>query len=430
MRSLFVILLQRGWQGAGGVVTLLVLIRCLSVEGQGWYYSFLSLAAVYTIFDLGLSVVLSQQVAHQFVGLTWQAKGLLTGNAHQVQALQGFVRWAARRYCLLASLYWLVLCPLGMVFFYMRESTESHLWMAPWVLLITSTAVSMLFIPFMAIVEGSGRVFEVYSLRLIQGVAGSLTCWAALLSGGGLWAAAMPATLGAVIAAAWLLGRRPHMLRMCMGTVRPADLERRVWSLQWRTGLTWLSGYLLTQVYTPILFHFEGEKAAGQLGLSLTIANMLGLMAQSWLARSLPAMAAAAAQQRWMQLNRLFRRDFMYSLVTYFAGMCVCLVLTAMIQGTSYADRLLEPAVFFALMLICLAGHVVGAMAAHLRSHLSEPLVWGAVMGAGISVPVAVWAAAVEGTATMVNSLLMVQAVVILPLTIAIWWRSLKALQG
>jgi hypothetical protein len=45
------------------------------------------------------------------------------------------------------------------------------------------------------------------------------------------------------------------------------------------------------QIYTPILFHYQSANVAGQMGLSLAIANMLGLLAQSWIALRVPTMA-------------------------------------------------------------------------------------------------------------------------------------------
>ena len=77
--NLSLVFMHRAWQGLSGLVTLLLLTHFLTPIQQGWYYSFLSLAAIYTLFDLGLSVVLVQFSAHLFVNMKWLAKGRVAG---------------------------------------------------------------------------------------------------------------------------------------------------------------------------------------------------------------------------------------------------------------------------------------------------------------------------------------------------------------
>jgi hypothetical protein len=67
-----------------------------------------------------------------------------------------------------------------------------------------------------------------------------------------------------------------------------------MWSLQWQIGVSWLSGYFLMQINTRILFYYQGTNVAGQMGLSLNIAIMLGLLTQSWTTLSIPSMAMTA----------------------------------------------------------------------------------------------------------------------------------------
>ena len=48
--ALSTIVLQRLWQGLAGLVTVAVIAATLSQEQQGWYYTFLSVAALYSAF--------------------------------------------------------------------------------------------------------------------------------------------------------------------------------------------------------------------------------------------------------------------------------------------------------------------------------------------------------------------------------------------
>ena len=84
--DLVILLTQRLWQALSGVLTIVLVAHFLTPELQGWYYSFISIAALYTLFDLGLSLVIIQITAHLFVGLNWGHKGRPEGNRpHQFQ---------------------------------------------------------------------------------------------------------------------------------------------------------------------------------------------------------------------------------------------------------------------------------------------------------------------------------------------------------
>lgn len=194
--------------------------------------------------------------------------------------------------------------------------------------LVTSTATNVLILPYMALIEGSGKVKEIYAVRLVQGISGAVACWVTLILSCGLWAAAMVSIAGFIIAFSWLVVTRPALLsyRNSQQTAK-LDWKREVWPLQWRVGLSIFSGYLMTQIYTPILFHYQGALAAGQMDLSLTIANMLGILVQSWIAQRVPAMAQAASRKDWSLLDYLFKKDFLISIMVFIlVAIVICML--------------------------------------------------------------------------------------------------------
>jgi len=108
------IFFQRLWQALSGVVTILLITHFLTPIQQGWYYSFLSLAAFYTLFDLGLSVVLVQFSAHLFIDLKWFNRGHINGEGRE--HFLSLVRQSLRLYSILALLFCFLLIPAGMIF--------------------------------------------------------------------------------------------------------------------------------------------------------------------------------------------------------------------------------------------------------------------------------------------------------------------------
>jgi hypothetical protein len=233
------------------------------------------------------------------------------------------------------------------------------------------------------------------------------------------------------VAVSWLLMSRPILLRDAFKHGGShISWSSEVWPLQWRIGLSWLSGYLLTQIYTPILFHYQGAEVAGQMGLSLTLANMLGILAQSWIARRVPSMAQAVSQKNWQVFDQIFRRDFVVSVAFYLLGVLALCLMYHFISDTKYNERVLSFWPFLGLLVVVLINHINGSLAAHLRSYKKEPLVWVSLAGTILTVPIAVISAAYYSVSGVVNSILLVQLLLTLPLSVHLWikynreWRQ------
>lgn len=405
-------------------MTILLLTHFLTPIQQGWYYSFLSLAALYTLFDLGLSIVLVQFSAHLFINIKWLSKGCIVGENGKF--FLSLVGQSFRLYLLLGLVFCFLMIPMGLYFFSQKESSAGFLtteWQWPWIALVIATAINILALPFLALVEGSGRVIEAYGVRLLQGVLGSIACWVVLSSGGGLLASAMIPAMGFIVALIWLIYRQPALLDYAW-RIRNTDIKwlSEIWPLQWRIGLSWLSGYLLTQIYIPILFYYQGAELAGQMGLSLTIANMLGLLAQSWIARRVPIMAQAAGRKDWKLLDAVFAKDFIVSMLAFIVGaLLLCVLHIIFLEKTLYVNRVLSLWPFVGLMGIVFINNITGALAAQLRSFRKEPLVWVSLIGALVSVPTVLWSATYYSVEGLVIAILSIQLLFILPVSIYLW---------
>jgi hypothetical protein len=157
--------------------------------------------------------------------------------------------------------------------------------------------------------------------------------------------------------------------------------RKEVWPLQWRVGLSWFSGYFLMQIYTPILFHYDSAKVAGQMGLSLTITNMLGLLAQSWITLRVPDMAKSVANKDWNIFDKRFKHDFFTSFLIYFAGSVLLISLVLLLNHvTHYGDRILPVFTFIGLLIVVFVNTITGSLASHLRSYKKEPFVFVAII--------------------------------------------------
>lgn len=424
-KDIVIIVAQRLWQAGAGLVTMLLVAHFLTPIQQGWYYSFLSLATFSLLFDFGLSVILVPITAHLFVSLRWLSGSQAEGE--QAPQFYQLVGRSVRFYIWLGLVFLVLMLPGGWLFFSWRVGIDSlplGQWLPVWVSLIVVTAINMLMLPFLLVVEGSGQVGEVYAVRLVQGVLGSLGCWMALMMGAGIWAAVMVPLLGIVVVMVWLVKKRFNLVEIAQKNRGKAfNWRTEVWSLQWRVGLSCIAGYLLTQIYIPILFYVQGAVVAGQMGLSLAIANMLGLIAQSWVTRRGPAMAQAVGRRDWDMLDTLFGRAFIFSILVFSMGALFLFVLHGLLSHTPYITRALPFWSFVGLLSAVFLGNVNAILAAQLRSFRREPLAWVNVGGAILTmmgVLLVVKHYSVEGVIVV---MLAVQLLFCLPISINLWRR-------
>jgi O-antigen/teichoic acid export membrane protein len=419
------VLAQRVWQAGSGLVTIVLVSICLTAEQQGWNYSILSLASLYTLFELGLSIVLVQATAHLFVDLSWGPNGVVEGGA--AARLESLLAWSLRYYSCLALGFVLIVAPGG-YYFFSGEST-SLAWQGPWILLAIAVALGLLPLPFQAIVEGSGEITEVYAVRLLQGVAGNISCWLLLLAGAGLWAVVAPAVATVLVQGLWLATRKWELVRLTVRMHPAVDWRHDIWPHHWRLSVAWLSGYLTSQLYIPILFKMQGAVVAGQMGLSLTAANMLALVSQSWVVRDAPQMSRAVVLRDWSLLDALFSRDVLLSCVTFGCGAIALCVLRWVFEGTSIAERFFSIWPLACLLLMIILVHIQQLLAAQLRSFRKEPLTWVFLVAAVLTVAGSVPSAKRFGASGVIVAALLVQAIS-LPVSIFVWKRSNRRWRG
>jgi O-antigen/teichoic acid export membrane protein len=414
----YMVLVQRAWQAFAGVVTLASVAHFLTPVEQGYFYTMSSIAALYMVLDMGLSTVLVQFAAREFIGLSWSVKGKITGD--QPSRFLALTRMSFVWYGL-AGVIFLLICPLGTHFIESGQRGDLAVnWHGPWVLLVCSTAAGLFFLPALALTEGSGEVAEAYKIRLCQGIAGAIAAWTALAMGVGLYAVAMMPAMSALVAAVWLFARRRYMVVQALEEKsRKFQWGRDVWPLQWRIGASWLAGYALVSMHVPLLFRTQGPTVAGQMGVTITVANMLSILAMSWMTARIPAMVQAIFEKNWPKLDDVFRHAFRRSSLAYLAGAFLFIVFRIALEWTPYGHRFLSVADTAGLLLSMMFYHLAGLLAAYLRAFLKEPFLLTSLIGASMTAIAAILCAPRWGASGIIIILVIINGLFFFPIA---WW--------
>jgi O-antigen/teichoic acid export membrane protein len=431
-KDLFLILFQRSWQALSGFVTTILATIYLSPIEQGWYYTFLSIASLCILFELGLASALTQLSSHMFTKLKWGAKGEVLGE--QYQKFNSFFFHSVTYFVKASSLFFVVITLIGYLILDNKAGyiEDGFHWVQAWVLLVFLTALNLVALPFISVVEGSGKIKEVYSLKLAQGFLGSVFCWLALVFGVGIWCALMLPLSAFVVFIIWLVIRKPALLNVWLDGSKNHffDWSKEVMPLQWRVGVGWVSVYLMSQLTVPLVFYFFDPALAGRIGLCLTVAHTVGILSQSWIARHIPKMSQAVANKDWDLFDIIFRRDIIFSLFFFIAVSLALLNFYAWAMETKYSVRLLPTDLFCYLLVFVFFHHINTSFAAHLRSFKKEPLIWLFLVGAIMTVILTIYAAKLHSINGVIYSMCLVQVILVFPCAFWMWKKHNNLLRA
>jgi O-antigen/teichoic acid export membrane protein len=381
-------ILSRFIQAGGGVITLLFVAKYLSKVEQGYYYTFGSILAIQIFFELGLSNIITQFVAHETSNIKWQDRISFSGSKESGSRISSLLRFTVKWFVVIAVLLLIGLLIAGYAFFGKFSKGDNFVnWEIPWVILSIMTSLSLMLSPILAFFEGLGRIKEVAKIRLVQQTVQLFLVLLFFSLGFKLFSSPLAAILSFGIVPLWiLLGDKKKLLIFIWHKIDVFTVNYReeIFPFQWKIALSWISGYFIFQLFNPILFATEGAIVAGQMGMTLTVLSGVLSISMSWINTKIPLFSSLIAKKDFNNLDLIFNKTLKQACFISSLGLIVLVfsVLLMRYFNVSLANRFLSP---FYLSLLCLStfvNQIVSGFAIYLRCHKKEPfLVVSIVMG-------------------------------------------------
>ena len=377
--------LSRVLQAAGGVVTLLFVAKCLTKVEQGYYYTFGSILAIQIFFELGLSNIITQFVAHENAYLVWNNKISFTGSDESGSRLASLLRFTVKWFGVISLLLFFGLSITGYVFFnkYGKENVDIS-WQIPWIILSITTSFSLMVSPILAFFEGLGMVKEVAKIRLKQQIVQLGSVLLFFLLGFKLFAVPIAAIISFSIVPLWVLyGSKIKLLEFIWNKLGVWQVNYRleIFPFQWKIALSWISGYFIFQLFNPVLFATEGAVVAGQMGMTMTVLNSIMALSFSWMTTKIPEFSSLIAKKEFEYLDILFNKTLIQStllnfiaLLVFFSVIFSLRYFKIKIEGINFADRFLDYIPMFFMIVPILLNHITSSWATYMRCHKKEPM--------------------------------------------------------
>lgn len=372
------------WRIVSGPITLIFIPLFLTPELQGFWYTFISLAALSIFADLGFTTIVAQFSAHEYAHLQYnnQTK-ILEGNNENIKKIGSLFRFVIK-WALTVSLFGFPLILLVGVGMFLGKG-ESINWILPWMLYIISSGLSFTTNVILSFLEGCNQIAEIQKNKIISAISISISTWIFLYSGFNLFALAITAAIGTLLNLSLLFFRFKNLLFQLFLKSKGyyINWKKDFFRLIWKYAISWSSGYFIFQIYTPITFQFHGSIEAGKVGISMALATAMFTIANVWIYVSTPKLNMFASRREWKSMDKLLLKSTILSVFTFAAGILIVLVALNFHTGKlHFLKRFLGIIPMCILLCAWLIQLIINALAVYLRAHKQEPLVWLSVASA------------------------------------------------
>lgn len=382
----------RLFQAFSGVVSIFFIAAFLSEDEQGYFYTFGSILAIQTFFELGFTDIITQYVAHEAAHLQLNDNLIYEGETKYKSRLTYLIHFCMKWYLVIAIAFFIMVNLIGFVFFNSYGTNNPSVdWKLPWLLLSFSTALKLLQSPFTAIFNGLGRVKEMMKITFYQQLILPLSQWIMFACGLKLYVVGISSMLGVIV---WFIFVFNSNLKdLFLNLFREMVTERvsyfkEIFPYQWKIALSWISGYFIFQLFNPVLFATEGAEVAGKMGMTIAVLNAIQGLVLSWQTTKVPLYSSWIEMRKYDQLDSVFNKTtkqvlFICTLLLgiLFVGIWLMRETHFGFRGSELGSRFLDYLPMVILFLPYLVNQVVSSWATYLRCHKQEPYLITSVIG-------------------------------------------------
>lgn len=311
-------------QAFTGIGSIFFISKFLTGIEQGFYYTFGSIVAIQVFFELGLTGIIVQYVAHETSHLKIVGENI-EGDEKYKSRLSSLLHFCVKWYSVISVLLFITLLIAGFAFFNSYGSNHKNVeWRLPWIFICIGTIIKLFQSPLNSYIEGMGYVKEMCKVSFWQQIILPLSAWIGLAFDFKLYVVGISSILSALI---WNVYVRHTFLWPLLKNIWNTKISERIrymkeiFPYQWRIALSWISGYFIFQLFNPVLFATDGPVVAGQMGMTLNVLNAVQAFALSWISTKIPLMSKLIALKDYNQLDDIFNTT-----VKQMIKVCVCML--------------------------------------------------------------------------------------------------------
>lgn len=343
---------------------------------QGYWFLFISLAALIIIADSGFSTIILQFAAHEFAYLKFNENGDIIGDSDRLKRLSSFFVFSLKWISFVIVIFTPIIFFIG--YYIISSKNYNVLWLIPWTIYVFSSALNFLNNSILYFWEGCNLVKKSQKIRSINIIINTIIMILFLSLGFKLYALALSLLFSSAITfiIIWFNYKKNIMFFFSLYKKERYNWKKEFFPLLGKYSISWVSGYLIFQMYTPLAFKYYGAIEAGKIGISITLWSGMLAFSNIWLYVITPKINMLISKKEWLKLDVLFFKNTLYSAFTFIFGFIVFFSLFYFYGGKiSLLSRFMTIKGMFFLAFGWFLQLIVNSIAIYLRSHKQELLV-------------------------------------------------------
>ncbi len=369
------------WRLISGPLLLLLIPLYLSAEAQGYWYTFVSLAALAVFADMGFSAVLMMFSAHEFAHLKFNEDATLNGDARHLGRLATLWVFAMKWSVVMAFVVFPLVLTVGV---YILSTKNSQVeWVLPWIIYGSASVLVFINSMLLSFIEGCDSVGSIQKIRFRIGVINVAATLLFLTAGLELYALALSLALSSVAGGVLVLASYRNTFVQLFGLAKTDTHQwlREILPLIWRYSISWVSGYFIVSFFAPMAFKFYTPVEAGQVGLSVAVCAAIFGISNMWITVVTPRINIYVARKEYSALDVMFFRHLAFAGISYIIGIAILYAVVGCLDiYFSLASRLVDPTSLALLAIGWFFQLVITGLAVYMRAFKREPLVIPSVL--------------------------------------------------
>ena len=365
------------WKIIAGPILLIAIPLFMTSIEQGYWYTFTSIAALAIFADLGFTTIILQFVAHEFAHLRFSENNVIYGDDYHLWRLSSFFRFVLSWLCKVEMIIFPIILVVG--YFFLSTKGDNVDWQLPWIIYALSSAAVFFNSALLSFFEGCNSVGLLQKIRFKISLVSTLITLCFLYFGWNIYSLAFSLMGNFFVGQFFIIKFFYKPIKQMLFIT---SSERYNWwpefsALIWRYAISWSSGYLIFQMFTPLAFFFHGAEFAGKVGISIAMWTAGFTVSNTWMTAINPRLNMLIAMRNWQELDRIFNQGLIRSMVTMIVGGCGYFIVYFMLaEHVRFFERVLSPFVMAILFISWIMQLYINTLAIYLRAHKKEPLMF------------------------------------------------------
>ncbi len=363
-------------------LTMLFILRYLTAEQQGIWYTFNSLIPLTALAELGFTVIITQFVSHEYAKLKYE-NGIITGEQYNIDKLFSLIRYAIKFYTMIIPTAIVILLVAGSSFL----NTQSFEILIAWYVFSLIGGLSLFGSLLQSIFQGLNKVRDIQKNIFLGSIVTTACNLAFLYLKLNIWALVIGNGVGLIVMLTFLYLKAPQFWKQLLhhNLTHTFPWFKEIVTLQWKYAVTWISGYLIFFLFVPAAYKYQGSIVAGQLGLTLSLIGAVSSIADPWVGTKLPQLNMLVATGKNKELIDLFTKSSIQSfIVTVMGSVGLLSILFVLSYFNFYQNRLLSIPLTAYLLLSNIPVRIILYLSMYLRAHKIEPFYLLSVLNAAL----------------------------------------------